>query len=75
MIIAPGPVDTAMTRQMHSENEKAEWLSRIPLRRYGSPEEMAEAGLFLIDPVRSSFITGQVLAVDGGFSIGGLIDE
>lgn len=72
--IAPGPVETAMTQQMHSEKEKAEWLSRIPLRRYGSPQEMAEAVLFLIDPARSSFITGQVLAVDGGFSIGGLID-
>lgn len=40
--------------------------------RYGTPHEVAQAVRFLLDDEQSSYITGQVLAVDGGFSIAGL---
>ena len=71
--IAPGPIETDMARAVHSAEVRAEWRARVPLGRYGTPEEIAEAALFLLDVRRASYITGQVLAVDGGFTIAGLI--
>ena len=72
--IAPGPIETPMVRDMHSAASRAEWTSRVPQRRYGAPEDLAGAALFLLDPRRSGYITGQVLAVDGGFTAAGLLD-
>ena len=74
-VIAPGPVETPMVREIHSDAERAAWTSRIPLARYGSPEEIAAAAVFLLDPTRSSFITGQTLSVDGGFTIAGIVAD
>jgi NAD(P)-dependent dehydrogenase (short-subunit alcohol dehydrogenase family) len=73
--IAPGPVETPMVREMHSEAVRSRWLGRIPQARYATPEEIAGAALFLLDDARSSFVTGQVLSVDGGFTAGGLMGE
>ena len=73
--IAPGPIETAMAREVHSAKARAEWNRRVPMGRYGTPEEVAQAACFLIDPLRSSYITGQVLAVDGGFVVAGLLDS
>jgi 3-oxoacyl-[acyl-carrier protein] reductase len=62
--IAPGFIDTDMTASMN-ESARAEILKQIPLNSLGKPEDIAEAALFLAGP-GGRYITGQVLAVDGG---------
>ena len=71
--IAPGPIETPLVKEMHSAGIRSEWISRVPQRRYGTPDELAGAALFLLDPKRSSFVTGQTISVDGGFSTAGLL--
>ncbi len=73
--IAPGPVETAMVRAMHTPEARANWVSRVPQRRYGEPHEIARAAAFLLDERQSGYITGHVLAVDGGFLAGGLLPD
>lgn len=64
--IAPGPVDTAMLdRFTGSDDRKAGLIAGIPLRRAGKPEELADAILFLASD-KASFITGQIIYVNGG---------
>ena len=64
--IAPGLVDTKMTRVTTSNPKRLEGaLSRIPLKRLGTPEDMAGAALFLASRL-SSYIIGQTIIVDGG---------
>src|SRR6202142_1256145 len=69
--VAPGPVDTAMAKAVHSEEIRADYHDAIPLNRYGLEEELAEAVFFLCSD-RASYITGQILAVDGGFDAAGI---
>ena len=69
--VAPGPVDTAMARAVHSAEIRADYHDAIPLNRYGLEEELAEAVFFLCSD-RASYITGQILAVDGGFDAAGI---
>jgi NAD(P)-dependent dehydrogenase (short-subunit alcohol dehydrogenase family) len=69
--IAPGPVDTAMAKYVHTPEIRADYHDAIPLNRYGLEEELAEAVFFLCSD-RSSYITGQILAVDGGFDAAGI---
>jgi NAD(P)-dependent dehydrogenase (short-subunit alcohol dehydrogenase family) len=69
--VAPGPVDTAMAKAVHTPEIRADYHDAIPLNRYGLEEELAEAILFLSSD-RSSYITGQILAVDGGFDAAGI---
>lgn len=71
--VAPGPVDTPMVALVHSSASRAQWSERTLLKRYGTPAEIGEAVAFLLDEKRASYITGQILAVDGGFMAGGLI--
>jgi 3-oxoacyl-[acyl-carrier protein] reductase len=64
--IAPGLVDTKMTKVTTSNPKRLEGaLARIPLKRLGTPADMAGAALFLASPL-SSYIVGQTLVVDGG---------
>ena len=63
--VAPGVIDTRMNSRL-TEDEKNELCSRIPLGRYGTPGEVAEAIYFLAN---AGYITGQVLSVNGGFLI------
>ena len=69
--VAPGPVETAMARAVHSPEIRADYHDAIPLNRYGLEEELAEAIFFLCSD-RASYITGQILAVDGGFDAAGI---
>jgi NAD(P)-dependent dehydrogenase (short-subunit alcohol dehydrogenase family) len=69
--VAPGPVDTAMAKAVHSAEIRADYHDAIPLNRYGLEEELAEA-IFFLSCDRSSYITGQILAVDGGFDAAGI---
>jgi NAD(P)-dependent dehydrogenase (short-subunit alcohol dehydrogenase family) len=69
--VAPGPVETAMAKAVHSPEIRADYHDAIPLARYGAEEELAEAIFFLCSD-RASYITGQVLAVDGGFDAVGI---
>ena len=69
--IAPGPVDTEMAKLVHSVAIRADYYDTIPLNRYGTPEEIAQAVGFLCSPA-ASYINGQVLAVDGGFDASGV---
>jgi NAD(P)-dependent dehydrogenase (short-subunit alcohol dehydrogenase family) len=69
--VAPGPVDTAMAKEVHSAEIRADYHDAIPLNRYGLEDELAEAVYFLCSE-RASYITGQILAVDGGFDAAGI---
>ena len=65
--IAPGFIITAMTAAL-SDEVKAEWNKRIPLRRGGTPEDIANVATFLASDL-SSYVTGQVIQVDGGMNM------
>ncbi|MGB6537681.1 MAG: SDR family oxidoreductase [Xanthobacteraceae bacterium] len=69
--VAPGPVDTAMAKAVHTPEIRAAYHDAIPLNRYGLERELAEAIFFLCSD-RSSYITGQTIAVDGGFEATGI---
>lgn len=51
------------------------WLNQVPQHRYGAAEEIAGAAIFLLDESKSSFVTGQTICVDGGFTAAGLIGQ
>ena len=69
--VAPGPVDTAMAKAVHSPEIRADYRDAIPLERYGLETELADAIYYLCSE-RSSYVTGQILAVDGGFDAAGI---
>lgn len=69
--IAPGPVDTEMAKLVHSVAIRADYHDVIPLNRYGTVEEIADAVGFLCS-AQAAYINGQVLAVDGGFEASGV---
>jgi 3-oxoacyl-[acyl-carrier protein] reductase len=63
-VVAPGLIETDMTQSI-AEKAREQWESRIPLRRLGTPDDVAAAVCFLASD-EASYITGQVLAVNGG---------
>ena len=69
--VSPGPVDTAMAKLVHTPAIRADYHDAIPLNRYGTPQEIAEAIGFLCSPA-ASYINGQMLAADGGFDAAGI---
>lgn len=62
--IAPGFIETAMTEKL-AEDVKQDWIKTIPLRRSGTPEDVANIAIFLASGL-STYVTGQVISVDGG---------
>ncbi|MRX48983.1 SDR family oxidoreductase [Paracoccus sp. S-4012] len=69
--VAPGPVRTKLAMAVHAPEIIAAYYDAIPLNRYGEAREIAEAIVFLCSEA-ASFITGQTLAVDGGFEAAGV---
>jgi 3-oxoacyl-[acyl-carrier protein] reductase len=63
-VVAPGLIETDMTRAI-TDSARDEWAGKIPLRRLGTPDDVAAAVCFLASD-EASYITGQVLAVNGG---------
>ena len=71
--VAPGPIETALAKSLHSASARKAYLRQVPMRRYGSPDEVAAAVAFF-SAEDSAYITGQTLAVDGGFVVAGMLD-
>ncbi len=65
--VAPGFIETAMTAQLPEEVRK-DWMKKIPLRRGGQVEDIANVCLFLASDM-SSYVSGQVIQVDGGMNM------
>lgn len=71
--VGPSWVDTPLIRRMAQDGtiDLQEMTDRVPLGRLGTPRDVAEAVLFLLDRTRAGYITGQTLFVDGGFTSAG----
>jgi NAD(P)-dependent dehydrogenase (short-subunit alcohol dehydrogenase family) len=72
--VAPGPVDTPMTRKLHSEASRAMYAQTVPAGRYGRPDEIASAVSYLVSE-DASYVNGHVVPVDGGYVAAGLMDN
>jgi NAD(P)-dependent dehydrogenase (short-subunit alcohol dehydrogenase family) len=71
--VAPGPIETPMVQALHSAKDRELFNRFIPMARYGEAGEIATAVEFLLDDTRAGYITGEILAVDGGYRGAGLI--
>jgi 3-oxoacyl-[acyl-carrier protein] reductase len=71
--VAPGPTETELFRSNNPQSSEGEarYLSRVPMRRFANPSEIAAAIAFLASNT-AAFITGQTVFVDGGASLGTL---
>lgn len=69
--VAPGPIDVPRSRNQHNDERRNAWHAAVPLGRYGTPEEAAAVALFLASD-DASYINGQTISVDGGFTAAGL---
>lgn len=66
--VCPGPINTAMTEQIDGEAKATYARRRVPVRRYGEPEEVAQMILNLCLP-SASFVNGAIIPVDGGMTV------
>lgn len=72
--VAPGPVDTPMTRTTHNELTRESYKKLIPVGRYGTVEEMADAAVFLAGEP-AAYVNGHILYVDGGYIAAGISND
>lgn len=70
--LAPGAIETELVKKMHSAETRVVYKRSIPQDRYGTPEEVADAALFLISR-SASYVNGATMTVDGGFVAGGVM--
>jgi NAD(P)-dependent dehydrogenase (short-subunit alcohol dehydrogenase family) len=70
--IAPGPVNTPLVQANHSPATRAAYGDMVPMRRYGTVQEIANGILFLASE-QAGYITGHTLAIDGGFTVAGVL--
>jgi NAD(P)-dependent dehydrogenase (short-subunit alcohol dehydrogenase family) len=70
--IAPGAIETEMAKYAHDQATRAAYNYLIPMTRYGTPEEIADAAVFLCSD-ESRYVQGHTLNVDGGFRAAGLM--
>lgn len=68
--LCPGPVDTPLTRALHSDKFRGEYTRAIPMNRYGTTDEVAAVAAFLASD-GAAYVTGIALPVDGGFLAAG----
>jgi 3-oxoacyl-[acyl-carrier protein] reductase len=66
-VVSPGFIDTELTRKILTETQIKDLTSQVPMKRLGTPEEIAEVVLFLASS-QNTFITGQNIIADGGFT-------
>lgn len=71
--VAPGPIDTPLTKALHSDISRQHYTETTPLGRYGQPREIAGAVSFLASD-DASYVTGHILPVDGGFVAAGILE-
>lgn len=71
--IGPGPVDTPLTREIHTDNTRTNYVKVIPAGRYGTVEEIADAALFLAGEA-AGYVNGHILFVDGGYVSAGVAE-
>ena len=71
--IAPGPIDTPLTQELHSARARRNYVRAVPAARYGTPDEIAGPVSFLASE-DASYITGHIMAVDGGFMAAGILE-
>lgn len=73
--VAPGPVETPMVKNLHTAADRALYGRHIPMKRYAEPREIASVIHFLLDESQSSYVTGEIVAVDGGYRGAGIITD
>ena len=66
--ILPGFVETSLTHKNNNEEQIKKLLERVPIKRLGTPDEVAKLAAFLMAP-ENTYLTGQSIKIDGGFSI------
>ena len=71
--VAPGPIDTPLTKGRHADISRQHYTETTPLGRYGQPQEIAGAVSFLASD-DASYVTGHILPVDGGFVAAGILE-
>jgi NAD(P)-dependent dehydrogenase (short-subunit alcohol dehydrogenase family) len=70
--LAPGPIETPLADGALQGPAREAWVNVLPMRRYGVAEEVAHAALYLASD-DSSYVTGHILSVDGGFAASGIL--
>ena len=73
--VCPGPIETPLAAGAHGAAGRLLWERSVPMKRYGNPREIATVIGFLLDADASSYVSGQIVSVDGGFMGSGLFPE
>ncbi|MDV6281814.1 3-oxoacyl-ACP reductase FabG [Rhodococcus jostii] len=72
--VAPGPIETSLSREVHTEAMREAYNNHLPAHRYGTPDEVAAAVGFLASEA-AAYINGHVVPVDGGFLAAGILSD